>query len=394
MKKLAKRLTNTNAGNQKMLTRYDRMVNKLLPQRTRRRGAYELGLTGVRTIVNEGWRSFLRKLRLWLRLRRATARRQTTTNTVTTALLEIKSVGDLKRTRCSYRERVENEKRYYSQLERTEAGNEKGCDALLFTLDAMQRRAENALGHNVWNYVINYVNARNFTRILSLGSGTCSTEITLAEKFRKPYELVCLDFNKELLEQGAKMATTKGITMTHFVQDINFLKLDQTYNLIFAHAVLHHLIELEHIFNQVKSHLTKEGQFVVYDVTNRNGFLLWPKQRKVIDGLLKALPPKFNYSHSLKRNTDTFVEIDSSDAGFECIRSQDILPLLQKYFTTIHLVKGFAFLRRFTDHEFGPNFDLSSSLDVKVLNFLLELDQWYVDNGILEPESIFWVGRG
>jgi hypothetical protein len=91
---------------------------------------------------------------------------------------------------------------------------------------------------------------------------------------------------------------------------------------------------------------------------------------------------------------DTFVDIDSSDASFECIRSQDVLPLLQKYFTTIHLVKGFAFLRRFTDQEFGPNFDLSSNLDVKVLNFLLELDQWYVDNGILKPESIFWVGRG
>jgi len=391
---MPKSLTNTNAGNWKMLAKYKRILNKLLPQGTWRRGVYELGLTGVRTIINEGWRNFFRKLRLWLRLKRATARGQTTTNTVTTALLEIKSIGDLKRTRCSYRERTENEKRNYSQLERTEAGCEKACNALAFTLDAMHRRVENAVGHNVWNYIINYVNARNFTRILSLGTGTCGLEITLAEQFRKPYELVCLDFNKELLERGAKMATTKGITMTYFAQDINSLKLDQTYDLIFAHAVLHHLIELEHIFNQIKSHLTKEGQFVVYDVTSRNGLLLWPEQRKIIDGLLKALPPKFSYSHFLKRNTDTFVEIDSSDASFECIRSQDVLPLLQKYFTTIHLVKGFAFLRRFTDQEFGPNFDLNSNLDVKVLNFLLELDQWYVDNGILEPESIFWVGRG
>lgn len=358
------------------------------------RGFYQPVLAAIRIIRKEGWRSFLKKLRLWLRLGRAAARRQTTIDTATTALLEIKSVGDLEKTRYSYEERIENEKRFYSQLERTEAGDEKGCDALLFTLRALQQRVENALGHDVWNYTINYVNARNFTRILSLGSGTCSTEISLAEKFRKPYELVCLDFNKELLERGAKMATTKGITMTHFVQDINFLKLDQSYDLVFAHAVLHHLIELEHIFNQIKSHLTKEGQFVVYDVTCRNGFLMWPEQKKIVDGLLKALPQKFSYSHFLKRNTDTFVEIDHSNASFECIRSQDILPLLQKYFTTIHLVKGFAFFRRFTDHEFGPNFDLSSDLDVKVLNFLLELDQWYVDNSILEPESIFWVGRG
>lgn len=359
------------------------------------RGLHQLLLAAIRIIRKEGWRSFLRKLRLWLQLsRRATARGQTTVNTATTALLDIKSIGDLKMTRYSYEERIENEKRNYSQLERTEAGCEKTCGTLVFTLDAMHRRVENAVGHNVWNYIINYVNARNFTRILSLGTGTCGVEISLAEQFRKPYELACLDFNKELLERGAKMATTKGIPMTYFAQDINFLELDETYDLVFAHAVLHHLIELEHIFNQIKSHLAKKGQFVVYDVTSRNGPLLWPEQRKVIDGLLKALPPKFNYSHFLKRNTDTYVEIDSSDASFECIRSQDVLPLLQKYFTTIHLVKGFAFLRRFTDQEFGPNFDLSSNLDVKVLNFLLELDQWYVDNGILKPESVFWVGRG
>ena len=189
-------------------------------------------------------------------------------------------------------------------------------------------------------------------------------------------------------------AAAKGIIMRHFAQDLNSLKLDQTYDLVFAHAVLHHLIELEHVFDEVRSHLSEDGKFVVYDVTSRNGLLLWPEHRRIIDGLLKALPPKLTYSHFLKRNTDTFLEIDSSDASFECIRSQDILPLLQKSFDTVHLVKGFAFLRRFTDKEFGPNFDLSSDLDVRILAFLLDLDQWYVDNGILEPESVFWVGRG
>ena len=55
-----------------MLTKYNRVRNKLLPQGTRRRGAYELGLTGVRTISNEGWRSFFRKMRIWLRYRKGT----------------------------------------------------------------------------------------------------------------------------------------------------------------------------------------------------------------------------------------------------------------------------------------------------------------------------------
>ena len=50
-----------------MRAKYKRVVNKLLPQGTRRRGAYDLGLTGVRVIANEGWRSFFRKARVWLK---------------------------------------------------------------------------------------------------------------------------------------------------------------------------------------------------------------------------------------------------------------------------------------------------------------------------------------
>ena len=54
--------------------RYQRAVEKVLPLGTRRRYYYELGLTGIRVILNEGWRSFFRKLKIWFRLRRATAR--------------------------------------------------------------------------------------------------------------------------------------------------------------------------------------------------------------------------------------------------------------------------------------------------------------------------------
>jgi len=52
------------------------IIEKLLRPGTRRRYYYELGLAGIRVILNEGWRSFFRKVRIWLRLRRATARKR------------------------------------------------------------------------------------------------------------------------------------------------------------------------------------------------------------------------------------------------------------------------------------------------------------------------------
>ncbi len=47
------------------LNRYQRVIEKLLRQGTRRRYYYELGLTGIRVILNEGWRSFWSKFRVW-----------------------------------------------------------------------------------------------------------------------------------------------------------------------------------------------------------------------------------------------------------------------------------------------------------------------------------------
>ena len=41
-----------------LLTKYQRVVNKLLPLGSRRRNCYELGLSAIRIIINEGWGSF------------------------------------------------------------------------------------------------------------------------------------------------------------------------------------------------------------------------------------------------------------------------------------------------------------------------------------------------
>jgi len=49
-----------------LVSRYQRVVEKLLRSGTRSRYYYELGLTGIRVILNEGWRAFVRKARNWL----------------------------------------------------------------------------------------------------------------------------------------------------------------------------------------------------------------------------------------------------------------------------------------------------------------------------------------
>lgn len=48
-----------------LLRRWERVVNRLFPAGTRRGDLYLLGLRGTRVILQEGWRRFFRKLRIW-----------------------------------------------------------------------------------------------------------------------------------------------------------------------------------------------------------------------------------------------------------------------------------------------------------------------------------------
>jgi len=49
-----------------LVRRYDRIIQKLLRPGTRRRSYYELGLSGIRVILTEGWRSFWVRFKEWL----------------------------------------------------------------------------------------------------------------------------------------------------------------------------------------------------------------------------------------------------------------------------------------------------------------------------------------
>jgi glycosyltransferase involved in cell wall biosynthesis/GT2 family glycosyltransferase len=56
----------------RLQAKYQKIIEKLFRPGTRRRYYYELMLNGTRIILNEGWRVFLRKVKLWYRTRKIT----------------------------------------------------------------------------------------------------------------------------------------------------------------------------------------------------------------------------------------------------------------------------------------------------------------------------------
>jgi SAM-dependent methyltransferase len=295
----------------------------------------------------------------------------------------------------AYLAKVAGEREHYTDLHvDSETLLEPANPALTYLLDRFQRKVRERIGVDVWEHVVAAVNGRPGCQILSLGSGPCGTEINLAQRFTASYRFDCTDINPELLAKGKQKAESLGLHFRFICQDANFLVLPKhSYDIVFAHAALHHFVALEHIFKQVKRALKAGGEFILYEVIPRNGMLMWPETNHVVQRLWKLLPDRLKYEHP--GNPPEFraerPDRDTSVHGFECIRSQEIYPLLKKIFRTRIEVPGFAFARRFVDNDFGPNYDLSRPEDRALIDLILELDQLYLERGLLKPESIFMV---
>lgn len=297
----------------------------------------------------------------------------------------------------SYEEKIEFERNFFdAELYDEEKLIEKVPDALGYVLDHFDTQVSAQLGKRPWDYIVDRINSFKHAEILSIGTGPCGLEIHIAKQIACPYQFECLEINEKMLELGVSKAAMERLIFRPVVQDANKLALSKEYDVVLAHASLHHLVNLEHVFTEIGSHLSPEGYFFVYESTPRNGMLLWPETKDLIARIWKVMPERWRVDCTRSGTRivcDEYPERDVSINGFECVRSQDIIPLLSRYFKPEHRFSGLSFVRRFVDREFGPDYDLARVEDKLFIDLLLALDDHLVSEGSLNPEIIFYVLR-
>ena len=139
--------------------------------------------------------------------------------------------------------------------------------------------------------------------------------------------------------------------------DLNSWEPVAKYDAIIANQSLHHMLNLEDLFEGIRRALEPEAPFVISDMIGRNGHLRWPEARAIVDEFWRRLPPSYRFNRALRRFEERFEDSDCSGEGFEGIRSQDILPLLKRMF---HFEYFFGFanvIDPFVDRAFGYDFD-------------------------------------
>jgi len=210
--------------------------------------------------------------------------------------------------------------------------------------------------------------------------------------------ITCIDINPDFIKLGSQRAQAQQLNVHFETGDLNLVDMPEgAYDCVFCHASLHHVLELERLASQIKKTLRNNGKLITVAVCTRNGYLMWPETKAIVQDIFRTLPMRFRINHTAygKPRLDTQIwEMDLSIERMECVRSQDVLPVLGNMLEVVHLVPYFTISRRFFDWMYGPNYDLGKSIDLALVNWIWELDQYYLNlrsSNRLQPETFFAV---
>jgi SAM-dependent methyltransferase len=231
----------------------------------------------------------------------------------------------------------------------------------------------------------------------SIGAGDCSVELTVARQLIDrgvdDFTITAFELSPALLGRARSAIEQQGLERHfHLVEcDINHAEIKDIYDGVMAHYALHHFMNLEGIFDNVKRMLRANANFVVWDIIGRNGHMRWPEALSVIEHLWAILPSEKKFNRLLQEAWPKFVNHDCSSDGFEGIRSQDILPALLERFYASHFVVAGGITEIFLDRAFGHNFDPDNEWDRGFIDLIEHLNTRLLDCGALKPTMMYAV---
>lgn len=131
------------------------------------------------------------------------------------------------------------------------------------------------------------------SRCLSLGCGKGRLERQLAS-LRAFVACDAYDIAEGSIEQARQAAAAAGHQIRYSVEDLNSIQFDRaSYDAVWAAGSVHHVANLEHLFEQVARALKPNGLFILNEYIGPSRFQFPPAQRQAIQACLDLLPPAY-----------------------------------------------------------------------------------------------------
>lgn len=283
---------------------------------------------------------------------------------------------------------TEEEIEEYSNIEVTENLREGGIHAQKAWAFWFRYLADEVWKTSLNAEILQFCGALREPRILSLGCGYGGIELEIAQSLKSGYQITAVDINPGILAKARVEARAKDLNIRFLPVDVNFVEImEKSFDLIFAHASLHHLLNLEHVFSQIHRGLKDHGRLIVQDVIGKTQVLFWKENVDFALGLVRKIPAKYSAGIHLPPYSEPSIQ-----RGMEGIRQEEIEALLSDYFVPIRMFKYGAFMRMICTHpDLGKRFDPDIEEDREYLQRLFGLDLRQVEEGKLRPTEMLAV---
>jgi ubiquinone/menaquinone biosynthesis C-methylase UbiE len=295
--------------------------------------------------------------------------------------------------RFDYQKLKEDEVEKYSSIEVTKDLHEGGIHAQKAWAYWFQYLAREIWKTSLAEETVSFCNTIANPRILSLGCGYGGIELEIAASLKKPYEIIAVDLNRSIFNRAEEEAGTKGFNIRFLSLDLNFVGIREgAFDLVLAHASLHHLLNLEHVFSQIYGGLRENGRLIVQDIIGKTQVLFWKENVDFAIDLVRNMPPRYKPDSFDKQSIiPPYVE-PAIQKGMEGIRQEEIESQINTYFAPIKMLKYGSFIRLICTHpELGKRIGPSNEADRQYLETLFRLDLQQIEENKLRATEMLAV---
>ena len=221
---------------------------------------------------------------------------------------------------------------------------------------------------------------------LGCGAGRCERELVQTGVCRTFHGI---DISEDAIVAAQEIAREQNLPLTYEVADLNFVRLpERTFDLVVAQTCLHHILFLERVAEQVWRSLKPDGYLWIHDFIGETQGQYDLKRISIVNQILAILPEKFCKN---KITGKLVTEIKRPEPGhlgspFESIRSSEIVPVFQRWFTIEWKLEFDAFLRLVVPQ--GTRAAYLENEDTKALfETLMLLDNLCIKEEIVQPSG-------
>lgn len=229
-------------------------------------------------------------------------------------------------------------------------------------------------------------NGWTFTRGLSLACGSGRAERPMVES-RICKSFVGIDIAADALDEARKIAAEQGLDIEYRTGDLNDVRLSPgEFDLVITQNCLHHILELEHLAEEIWTCLKPGGLLWIDDFIGETQFQWLDKRLIFVNELLAAIPERYRVSALTGLMVGPYERAAPGNIGspFEAIRSGEIMPVFTRWFEPIYTYESSSLLHLIS--PLGTHEAYATSENGRELYGVLQaMDHLLIATGTLPP---------